>query len=118
MLKWSKQIRTRCKFHVLNFACPANQQYSAHVDVKENLWQSQLAQQHWSLQPTKHAVDQNLLTQQRKHAIFKVSFVERDWLVSRGHNGFAACYDVQWPVPQQLEHGSGMWSVDVSDTLT
>jgi WD40 repeat protein len=42
-------------------------------------------------------------------AILGISFVDQDWLVSGGQNGFARLYDVQSGLLlQKLEHGSGM----------
>jgi len=42
-------------------------------------------------------------------AIFRVSLVDSDWLVSGGQDGFACLYDVQsGQFLQQMEHGSGM----------
>jgi len=46
-------------------------------------------------------------------AIFKVSFVDKGWLVSGGQDGFARMYDVRsGQLLQKLEHDSGMWSID------
>jgi WD40 repeat protein len=42
-------------------------------------------------------------------AIFRVSFVNSDWLVSGGQDGFACLYNVQsGQCLQEMEHGSGM----------
>jgi len=50
-------------------------------------------------------------------AIFKVSFVNKGWLVSGGQDGFAHLYDVRsGRLMQKLEHDAGMCSVD-SDTI-
>jgi WD40 repeat protein len=97
-------------FHVLNFVCLANQQYSAHADVKENL----LAINNLHNGIDLYSIPNMQLIKTYSHsnannAIFKVSFVDRDWLVSGGHNGFACLYDVQsGQFLQKLEHGSGM----------
>jgi WD40 repeat protein len=43
------------------------------------------------------------------NAIFKVSFVDTNWLVSGGQDGFARLFDVQsGQFLQKMEHGSGM----------
>jgi WD40 repeat protein len=50
-------------------------------------------------------------------AIFKVSFIDKHWLVSGGQDGFAHLYDVQsGQLTQKLEHDAGMCFVD-SDTI-
>jgi len=76
-------------FHVLNFACPANQQYSAHVDVKENL----LAINNLHNSIDLYSIPNMQLIKTYSHgnannAIFKVSFVDRDWLVPGGAQWF------------------------------
>lgn len=45
-------------------------------------------------------------------AIFKVSFVDRSWLVSGGQDGFARLYNVQsGQLIQKLEHDSSRYFV-------
>jgi WD40 repeat protein len=42
------------------------------------------------------------------NTIFKVSFIDSDWLISGGQDGFACLYDVQsGQCLEKLDHGSG-----------
>jgi len=49
------------------------------------------------------------------NTLFRVSIVDRSWLVSGGQDGFAHLYDLQsGQFLQKLEHSSGVCSVNLN----
>jgi WD40 repeat protein len=117
VLKWSKQIRTRmCVwFFFFSFFHTANGQCSAHADLNENF----MAVMNLDDGVDLYSVPTMQLIKTYSHgnvnnAIFKVSFVDKSWLVSGGQDGFARLYDWQsGQFLQRLEHSSGMRSVSL-----
>ena len=97
-------------FHVLNLVYSANQQCSAHADVKENLLVINNLHDGIGLYSVPNMqLIKTYLHDTANNAICKVSFVNRDWLVLGGQDGFAHLYDVQnGQFLQKLEHSSGM----------
>jgi WD40 repeat protein len=100
-------------FHVLNLIHSANQQRSAHADLKENFLA--FTNLHDGVDLYSLPNMQLIKTYSHGHmnnAIFKVSLVDSDWLVSGGQDGFARLYDLQsGQFLQKLEHRLGLWSV-------
>jgi WD40 repeat protein len=90
-------------------------QCSAHTDFKEN--RLLVANLHDGVDL--YSVPSMQLVKTYSHgnannAIFKVSFVDRDWLVSGGQDGFARLYHSQsGQLVQKLEHSPGRWSVNL-----
>ena len=105
-------------FPILNLRRSANQQRSAHADLKENF----LAVTNLHDGVDLYSLPNMQLIKTYSHgnmnnAIFKVSLMDSDWLVSGGQDGFARLYDVQsGQFLQKLEHGLGMWSVALNYT--
>lgn len=93
-------------------------QYSAHTDLKDN--HLLVANLHDGVDL--YSVPNMQLIKTYSHgnannAIFKVSFVDRSWLVSGGQDGFARLYHSQsGQLLQKLEHGSSRCSVGLDAT--
>jgi WD40 repeat protein len=100
-------LHVRC--HVLNSTCLADGQYSAHTDVKANC----LAVTNLHDGVDIYNIPNMQLIKSYSHGnidnvIFKVSFIDSDWLISGGQDGFAHLYDVQsGQFLKKLDHGSG-----------
>jgi len=93
-------------FRILNFTPVTKQYYSAYTDLNENylavtkLHDSVDLYSVLSMQLIKTYSHGNANT-----AIFKVSFVNKSWLVSGGLDGAARLYDVRnGQLVQKLEH--------------
>ena len=97
-------------FHVLNPVPVTQQNYSAHSDLNENY----LAVTNLHNGVDLYSVPNMQLIKTYLHGnantpIFKVSFVNKGWLVSGGQDGFARMYDVRSAqLVKKLEHDSGM----------
>jgi len=98
------------RFHALNPVPVTQQNYSAYSDLNENY----LAVTNLHDGVDLYSVPNMQLIKTYSHgnantAIFKVSFVNKGWLVSGGQDGFAQMYDVRsGQLVQKLEHDSGM----------
>jgi WD40 repeat protein len=90
-------------------------QYSAHTDFKENCLL--VANLHDGVDL--YSVPSMQLVKTYSHgnannAIFKVSFIDRDWLVSGGQDSFARLYHLQsGQLVKKLKHTPGGWSINL-----
>ena len=104
---------------VFSFFHVTNGQSSAHADLNENFMAVTNLDDGVDLYsvPTMQLI-KTYLHGNVNNAIFKVSFVDNNWLVSGGQDGFARLYD--WrsgQFLQRLDHSSGMCSVGLCAIL-
>jgi WD40 repeat protein len=98
------------RFCILNSVLVTQQHYSGSSDLHKN----HLAVMNLHNGINLYSVPSMQLIKTYSHgnanaAIFKVSFVDKGWLVSGGLDGFAQMYDVQnGQILQRLEHDSGI----------